>query len=72
MDYFQIKSYFMAKEGVTLTYPYGEKADVFKVGVCGGPVTDWKYYEVGKPLFKASFFDQLDKTGDYISYRCTS
>jgi dipeptidyl-peptidase-4 len=20
--------------------------DVFKVGVCGGPVTDWKYYEV--------------------------
>ena len=31
MDYFQIKSYFMAKEGVTLTYPYGEKADVFKV-----------------------------------------
>lgn len=24
-----------------LRYP-----DVFKVGVCGGPVTDWKYYEV--------------------------
>lgn len=31
MDYVQIKSYFMAKEGVTLTHPYGEKADVFKV-----------------------------------------
>lgn len=31
MDYFQIKSYFMAKEGVTLSHPYGEKADVFKV-----------------------------------------
>jgi dipeptidyl-peptidase-4 len=24
-----------------LRYP-----DVFKVGVCGGPVTDWKYYEI--------------------------
>jgi dipeptidyl-peptidase-4 len=24
-----------------LRYP-----DVFKAGVCGGPVTDWKYYEV--------------------------
>ncbi|MEE4257188.1 MAG: S9 family peptidase [Bacteroidales bacterium] len=23
-----------------------KKADDFKVGVCGGPVTDWKYYEV--------------------------
>jgi dipeptidyl-peptidase 4 len=23
-----------------------KKADIFKVGVCGGPVTDWKYYEV--------------------------
>ncbi len=23
-----------------------KKADDFKVGVCGGPVTDWKYYEI--------------------------
>ena len=23
-----------------------KRADDFKVGVCGGPVTDWKYYEV--------------------------
>lgn len=23
-----------------------KKPDIFKVGVCGGPVTDWKYYEV--------------------------
>ena len=23
-----------------------KQADDFKVGVCGGPVTDWKYYEI--------------------------
>jgi dipeptidyl-peptidase-4 len=23
-----------------------KQADEFKAGVCGGPVTDWKYYEV--------------------------
>lgn len=32
MDYDQILSYFMTKEGVTLEHPYGDKADVFKVG----------------------------------------
>lgn len=31
MDYSQIKSYFMAKEGVTITYPFGDKAEVFSV-----------------------------------------
>lgn len=31
MDYNQIKSYFMSKEGVTLEHPYGERADVFNV-----------------------------------------
>jgi len=32
MDYDQIMAYFMAKEGAVLTHPYGDKADVFKVG----------------------------------------
>ena len=31
MDYNQIKSYFMAKEGVSMDHPYGELTDVFKV-----------------------------------------
>ncbi len=31
MDYNQIKSYFMAREGVTVEHPYGDRADVFKV-----------------------------------------
>lgn len=31
MDYNQVKSYFMAREGVTLEHPYGDRADVFKV-----------------------------------------
>ena len=31
MDYCQIKSYFMSKEGVTLEHPCGDRADVFKV-----------------------------------------
>ena len=51
-----------------------KQADDFKVGVCGGPVTDWKYYEVmygerymDTPETNPTGYDQsslLDKAGN--------
>lgn len=35
--------------------------DVFKVGVCGGPVTDWKYYEV---MYGERYMDTPDENPD--------
>lgn len=35
--------------------------DVFKVGVCGGPVTDWKYYEV---MYGERYMDTPEENPD--------
>jgi len=35
--------------------------DAFKVGVCGGPVTDWKYYEV---MFGERYMDTPEENPD--------
>ena len=34
------------------------RPDVFKVGVAGGPVTDWKYYEV---MYGERYMDQPEE-----------
>ncbi len=35
--------------------------DIFKVGVCGGPVTDWKYYEV---MYGERYMDTPEENPD--------
>jgi len=38
-----------------------KKADDFKVGVCGGPVTDWKYYEI---MYGERYMDTPEENPD--------
>lgn len=38
-----------------------KEADDFKVGVCGGPVTDWKYYEI---MYGERYMDTPDENPD--------
>lgn len=38
-----------------------KKADDFKVGVCGGPVTDWKYYEI---MYGERYMDTPEQNPD--------
>ncbi len=38
-----------------------KKADLFKVGVCGGPVTDWQYYEV---MYGERYMDTPEQNPD--------
>jgi len=44
-----------------------KQADDFKVGVCGGPVTDWKYYEI---MYGERYMDTPESNPDGYEAAC--
>jgi len=44
-----------------------KEADDFKVGVCGGPVTDWKYYEA---MYGERYMDTPKQNPDGYEEAC--